>query len=307
MDYTCTITVFTPTYNRARTLPRVFHSLMNQTCKDFEWLIIDDGSTDHTGQVVASFKKKSDFEIRYYWKENGGRHTAVNASYNKFRTPYVVTCDSDNELTPNAIERMIHTWASIPPEDYDRYWCVTGREKDSLKGKMVGTPFPEYINALSGVKKRKEILRHPGEKHCCRKTKIHIQYPFPVYKDTKFVTENIVWEKINKVYDQYCVNDIYGIYHTESEDSLTNKKKEFTRERFRSGYYASLFYVNEMFHELFFNRSVILAVINLSRCAILTGQSYAATMKEINKWYKKLLVTAGGGISYLWIFTHPYQ
>ena len=105
-----TITVFTPTYNRANTLKRAFYSLKNQTCKDFEWLIIDDGSSDNTHELVNQFKKESDFLIRYYWKSNGGRHTAVNYSYQYLNTPYVVTLDSDDELLPNAIEKMIKTW-----------------------------------------------------------------------------------------------------------------------------------------------------------------------------------------------------
>ena len=75
-----TITVFTPAYNRAHTLRRAFNSLKAQTCKDFEWLIIDDGSTDGTSELVERLQEEADFPIRYYWKENGGRHTAVKYS-----------------------------------------------------------------------------------------------------------------------------------------------------------------------------------------------------------------------------------
>ena len=299
-----TLTVFTPTFNRADKLPQVFESLMRQTSKDFEWLIIDDGSTDNSEAVVSQFKEKSDFEIRYYWKENGGRHTAVNYSYQFLRTPYVITCDSDDELVNNAVELVIKIWASIPENEYDRYWCVTGREINSIDMKMVGTPFPENINLLRGTKKRKAILRHPGEKHCCRKVDIHKEYLFPVYKDTRFVTENIVWEKINKKYEQYCVNVVFGIYHMESSDSLSKGKKEYTYERFRSGYYASLFYVDEMFHEILINKRVILAFVNLSRCAILTNEPIKVTLSKIKEWYKKIMILGGYPISLVWIKMH---
>ena len=154
-----TITVFTPAYNRAHTLRRAFNSLKAQTCKDFEWLIIDDGSTDGTSELVERLQEEADFPIRYYWKENGGRHTAVNYSYQFLQTKYVVTLDSDDELTPNAVELMRRTWNSIPKERYDHIWCVSGREMDANTLQLVGEPYPEGINEKSGKAQRKILLK----------------------------------------------------------------------------------------------------------------------------------------------------
>lgn len=299
-----TITVFTPAYNRAHTLERAFKSLLNQTSKDFEWLIIDDGSTDNTAELVHSFISKADFNIRYYKKENGGRHTAVNFSYPLLRTKYVVTLDSDDELVSNAIEKMIVTWKSIPVDEYDRFWCISGREQSSVSHKMVGKPYPNGINKLKGRKQRKAILKCKGEKHCCRKVSIHIQYPFPEYPDVKFVTENMVWEIINRQYDQYCVNDIYGIYYEDSADSLSKRGGVHKRTYYKSCYYAGLFYVNNLFDELFFNSNILFSIVNVSKCAMLTGVKYKNLMMDINKWYKKFIVTLGYPISWLWIKTH---
>lgn len=301
-----TITVFTPTYNRAHTLTRAFNSLMKQTCKDFVWLVIDDGSTDNTRSVIDELKGKADFEIRYYWKKNGGRHTAVNYSYQYLDTPYVVTLDSDDELLPDAIEKMINTWKKIPATEYDRFWCISGREMNATTGKMVGKPYPKMINILSGKKQRKTILKYRGEKHCCRKVDIHIQYRFPEFSDTKFVPENMVWDKINRKYDQYCVNDIYGKYYTDSSDSLA-KGGIHKESRYRSFYYDGLFYVNELFDEILFNKDVRFFIVNLSRCAILTHEPYINVMKSITKWYKRIIVTLGYPISFIWIFTHRKQ
>ena len=297
------LTVFTPTYNRAHTLSRAFDSLMKQSVKDFEWLIIDDGSTDSTEELINTFKETADFDIRYFWKPNGGRHTAVNYSYDKLRTEYVVTCDSDDALTPNAVESILNTWDSIPENERERYWCVTGREMNAETGEMVGLPFPENINALSGKKKRKAILRCPGEKHCCRRTDVLIQHPFPVYEDTRFVTENTVWEAINKKYDQYCVNDFYGYYYTNSADSLSKSNlRKFSR--YRTFYYAGVFYVNEMLHELTFNKDVRFFTVNLSRCAMLTDTPYKVVMRALKSPFRRFLVTLGYPISWLWIKTH---
>lgn len=300
MDYD--ITVFTPTYNRANTISRVFDSLQKQSIKSFEWLIIDDGSTDNTKEIIENFKKNADFPIRYYWKENGGRHTAVNYSYSLIHTDYVVTCDSDDELMPDAIEKMIRTWRIIESSGRNRFWCITGREINKKTGEMVGTPFPPNINSLSGRAQRKEILRHPGEKHCCRRVDILVKYPFPVYSDTKFVSENQVWEIINRTYDQYCVNDIYGAYYTDTPDSLTNGKRKFST--YRTYYHMGIFMINNLFDEFFFNKGVLLYLVSVSRYALVTHIPYREVMAELNAWYKKALVTLLYPVSWIWVKTH---
>ena len=101
------LTVFTPTYNRAHTLHRTYESLCNQDCKDFIWLIIDDGSTDHTDDLVKSLQQKDNgFEIQYIYKENGGMHTAHNTAYENIYTELNVCIDSDDKMAPGAV-RMI--------------------------------------------------------------------------------------------------------------------------------------------------------------------------------------------------------
>ena len=293
------ITVFTPTYNRAHTLTRAFESLQQQTVKDFEWLIIDDGSTDDTKNLVDEFAQKADFPIYYHWKENGGRHTAVNYSYQFLSTPYVVTCDSDDELVPDAIEKMVDTWKSLEEKGESRFWCITGREVDKKTGKMVGTPFPDNINALHGRKQRKEILKHPGEKHCCRKVDILVKHPFPEYDDTKFVSENQVWEVINREYDQYCVNDIYGAYYTDTPNSLSNSKRKFST--YRTYFHMGIFVINSLFDEIFFNRGVLRYIASVSRYAIVTKIPYKNVMRDINTWYKRALVTVFYPVSWIWV------
>lgn len=257
------ITVFTATFNRREKLRRAFESLQNQSCTEFEWLIIDDGSSDGTDKLVDEMKKDSRFPIRYYWKENGGRHTAVNYSHDKLRTEYVVTLDSDDELVPDAIEKMLSLWDSIPQNEYDRYWCVSGRWADASTGQIVGALYPEGINELRGKKQRRQLLKIDGEKHCCRKVNILTRYRFPEYPDVKFVTENTVWERINRKYDQYCTNEVFGKYYVDSEDSLAKGK---LHHNYKTFYYASLFYVNELFDEFFINKTVPRYTVNLSRC-----------------------------------------
>lgn len=222
----CYITVCTPTYNRAGMLERPFESLRKQSFRDFEWLIIDDGSTDNTEKVVEKFKKIANFTIRYYKKENGGRHTALNYSYKFIKSKYVINLDSDDELTSNALQILYDTWEGMSDFDRERCWCVTGRCVDNTTGKIIGVLWPSEINSLSGRKQHKKITKFKRgcEMSCCRKTEVLKKFPFPVYSDTKFVSENQIWEKINQEYDQYCTNEILRIYHTDSQDSLGGGK-----------------------------------------------------------------------------------
>ena len=105
-----TITVFTPAYNRAKTLPRTYSSLVKQDCKDFVWLIVDDGSTDETGELVKKWKQADNgFEIRYIYKENGGMHTAHNTAYENIDTELNVCIDSDDCLAEGAIKKIVLT------------------------------------------------------------------------------------------------------------------------------------------------------------------------------------------------------
>ena len=91
-----TLTVFTPAYNRAHTLPRTYESLQKQSCKDFVWLIVDDGSKDQTAKLVKEWQQQEKtFEIRYIYKENGGMHTAHNVAYENIDTELNVCIDSD--------------------------------------------------------------------------------------------------------------------------------------------------------------------------------------------------------------------
>ena len=102
------LTVFTPAYNRAHTLPRTYESLCNQKCKDFCWLIIDDGSTDDTEQLVKGWMEKDNgFEIQYIYKENGGMHTAHNMAYENITTELNVCVDSDDCMAEDGVAKIL--------------------------------------------------------------------------------------------------------------------------------------------------------------------------------------------------------
>lgn len=111
LEVMVTLTIFTPAYNRAHTIGRTYESLCRQTCKDFEWLVIDDGSTDNTQELVEGWKKLvNGFEIKYVWKENGGLHTGYNKAIELAETELCVCIDSDDYMPDDAVETIIKTW-----------------------------------------------------------------------------------------------------------------------------------------------------------------------------------------------------
>ena len=143
------LTVFTPTYNRAHTLPRTYASLSRQDCKDFVWLIIDDGSTDDTRALVEAWQtQEHSFEIRYLYKENGGMHTAHNVAYEVIDTELNVCIDSDDCLAPGAVRKILAKWDSVQK---DKYAGIIGLDAD-LQGNLIGTGFPAGMieTTLSG-------------------------------------------------------------------------------------------------------------------------------------------------------------
>ena len=132
------LTVFTPTYNRADTLLRTYESLCVQDCKDFIWLIIDDGSDDCTAQRIDSWKhKENGFEIQYIYKENGGMHTAHNTAYENIHTELNVCIDSDDKMAPGAVRKIKDTWKKIRSQGYagmialdaDFFGNIIGKDK----------------------------------------------------------------------------------------------------------------------------------------------------------------------------------
>lgn len=118
MESDIRLTIFTPTYNRAHTLTRLYESLCNQTCNRFEWLIIDDGSTDGTGELIEKFKKENKIRTSYVWKENGGLYTGYNKAYELIETELNVCVDSDDYMPETAVELILNKWEKEGSSSY---------------------------------------------------------------------------------------------------------------------------------------------------------------------------------------------
>lgn len=198
------ITIFTPAYNRAHLLPRLYQSLLAQKEHDFEWLIVDDGSTDDTQAVIKSFMAEEQIKIRYYHKQNGGKHTAVNLGVQKAFGDLFFIVDSDDWLTANALDAINRQWASI--EKKVDICGIIGLSAFS-NGGIVGDRFPrdQWEVSFSDV-----YLKHQlkGDKSVAFKTEILKKHPFPEEDNIPFVFEAVVWHEMAKKYKVLAVNEV---------------------------------------------------------------------------------------------------
>ena len=187
------ITVFTPAYNRAHLLPRLFQSLKQQTNLDFEWLIVDDESSDDTETVVQQFREETTlFPIHYYKQKHGGKHRAVNLAVTLAKGEYFFIVDSDDWLPENAIELLISWLQGI--QGVPKLCGVAG-QKALADGKPVGSSFQgkEYVDASSLERKKLHI---EGDKAEVFDTEVLRNHSFPEFDGELFVTEAVCWNAI---------------------------------------------------------------------------------------------------------------
>ena len=227
------ITVFTPTYNRAHLLPRLYESLCNQTFKDFEWIIVDDGSTDNTEEVVQSWlhpappphsplKGESaelcNFPIYYIKKENGGKHRAINRGVQEAQGELFFIVDSDDRLPANALERIAYYYEQI--KDNEEFAGVCGL-RYYFDGAQVGgeQPFDVTDCSMLNIRQKHHIQGDMAE---VLRTDVMQEFPFPEIEGERFCPEALVWNRIAQKYVMRYFHE--NIYECEYQpDGLTAK------------------------------------------------------------------------------------
>lgn len=212
-------TVFTPTYNRAKTLHRVYESLQQQTFRDFEWLIVDDGSVDDTKAVVEAWRKVAAFPIRYVWQKNSHKKTAFNHGVRLSHGEFFLPADSDDAFPPNALERFAHHWFAIQGNERDHFAGVCGLCQDE-QGNVVGDPFPGDWGVDSDSLEMRFRFGVRGEKWGFCRTDILRAYPFPDYLPGH-VPEGVVWSAIAAHFKARFINEVVRIYYQGAENQLT--------------------------------------------------------------------------------------
>ena len=198
------LTVFTPTYNRAHTLPRTYESLKNQDCFCFEWLIIDDGSTDGTDKLVETWMAENNpFKIRYIYKKNGGMHTAYNTAYDNIDTELNVCIDSDDCLAPGAARKITEAWNTMREFGYAG---LIGLDSD-MNGNIIGTGFPEDMKETTYSEYYGKGGK--GDKKFVYRTDIIKKYPpYPEFEGENYVGISCKFAIIDQDYKLGVLDEI---------------------------------------------------------------------------------------------------
>lgn len=218
------LTIFTPAYNRAKLLPRLYESLCRQTVKDFEWLIVDDGSTDNTEEVCKSFTGEG-FPVRYYRKENGGKQRAINYAVERAKGEWFIILDSDDYLTDNAVELVLPHLADIA--DKPEFAGVMGVER-STAGHLSGGE--RHYNVLdTDMLSFRTRYGYSAESTEVLRTSIMREFPFPEFEGEKFVQEAVVWNRIARKYKCRYINEVLQIQEY-LEGGLTRTADELLRK-----------------------------------------------------------------------------
>jgi glycosyltransferase involved in cell wall biosynthesis len=201
-----TFSIFIPTYNRAHLLPRALASVAAQTCRDFELVIVDDGSTDGTEALVAAWRGGVDFPVTYHRQENQGKHAAHNAGVALARGQFFVNLDSDDRLLPEALAIFWRHWEAIPAAERDGFVgvegliTINGRVKDKDR-----YPSPVLDADYLSLRYR---LGVGGDKKGALRTEVLRQYPYPVFAGERHVRPSLIWKRMAHRYRLRCVNEV---------------------------------------------------------------------------------------------------
>lgn len=219
------LTVFTPSYNRAKLLPRCYESLKAQSCKDFVWLIIDDGSSDGTDELVRNWESQDNgFEIQYIYKVNGGMHTAHNVAYENIYTELNVCIDSDDALATDAVAKIKDFWEKNRNE---KYAGIVGLDAD-FDGNVIGKDFSEGVRetTLGGY----YDAGGKGDKKLVYRTEVIKKYPpYPVFEGEKFVALGYKYTMCDDDYKLLVLNEVLCNVEYQQDGSTKNMLKQYRR------------------------------------------------------------------------------
>lgn len=216
------LTVFTPSYNRAYLLPQLYNSLCRQTNKDFVWLIIDDGSIDTTQSLVVSWQQENKIQIEYVFQQNQGMHGAHNSAYQNITTELNVCIDSDDFMPDDAVDIILGECKNLD----EKYAGILGLDANK-NGEIIGTGIPENLSAVK-LNELYSLHQVKGDKKIVYRTKVVKKYPkYPLYENERFVPLDYLYLLIDQDYDLKPVNEVLCIVEYQADGSSMNILKQY--------------------------------------------------------------------------------
>ena len=282
------ISILTPTYNRGKLLLPLYDSLKNLTFKDFEWLIVDDGSEDDTEQYALSWIahniQNAEFPIRYIKKSNGGKHTAINRGVREANGELILILDSDDTLPSDSLATIAQYYEQCKGYKDCAGVCGLMAHHD---GQLIGTGFPKdpmYESAL--LFRYAEKGNVTGDLLEVYKTSVMREFPFPEIDNERFCPESLVWNRIANKYKLFCFNKVI-YYRDYLEGGLTSK---IVRIRMNSPVASTMTYAEMLDYNISLKWK-IRSAINYWRF------KYCITNKSLKapkvKWYWKVFQIIG--------------
>ena len=212
------LTVFTPTYNRAHTLSRLYESLCRQTVSDFEWLVVDDGSTDSTRSLIEGFINERRIPIRYIFKENGGLHTAYNAAYENIDSELCVCIDSDDYMPENAVELILNKWKR---EGCDSYCGIVGLDFDEVANQPIAGFFPEELKHCYYLDLYQKKIHRGDAKYVMRSELMKKVAPQVGFTGEKFFNPTYMFMQIGDDYPLLVLNENLCYIGIDNDDRMS--------------------------------------------------------------------------------------
>jgi glycosyltransferase involved in cell wall biosynthesis len=203
------VTVLTPAYNRVDTLQRLHDSLVAQTWRDFEWVIVDDGSGEQVSRVVRGWIEAGDLDIVYRWQENQGKAAAVNHGVELARGEYTSIIDDDDRFVENALERLLGHWRAMSADEREGFSGVVGLCAFE-DGTIVGDSYPSDPLDCDPVE-LSYVYRVRGDKHGLLRTDVLREFPYPFAGRGRHVIDAIVWHRMALKYRERHVNEVVTI------------------------------------------------------------------------------------------------
>ena len=216
------LTVFTPTYNRAHTLERTYRSLCRQTSRDFEWLIVDDGSTDNTAELVEKWQREANFKIRYIYQENQGMHGAHNTAYRNITTELNTCIDSDDYMPDDAVECIVKFWLTFGEDKYAGFFGLDRRED----GTIIGSRLPSFPRATTLTDYYSSGGR--GDKKLVYRTDVITKYPeYPIFEGERYVGLGYKYMLIDQDYKLLTFDQPLVVVEYQADGSSNNMYRQY--------------------------------------------------------------------------------
>lgn len=217
-----TLGIITTTYNRDYCINQVYDSLKTQNCKDFMWLVIDDGSNDNTKNLINSFIEEGLVEIEYFWQPNKGMHGARNLAYAKVDTEINVIIDSDDWLADNATEKIITFWNDNKSENIAGIISLNSK----TNGEIIGGKFPQKFKKIT-VTDMHDKLNMRGDKKFIYRSELTKKFPYPEFEGENYFPASYKFRLLDLKYQMLLMNEVICVVDYNENSATLGRIKQY--------------------------------------------------------------------------------